>query len=363
MDLFSIDRSFSRRDLPLLADKTVNASVASDRVAIIGAGISGLTCGVLFAARGFPVKIFAEQIGQQTTSGAAGALWFPYDAEPAVKVIPWALATYKVLVDLTKDARSGVSMIELRQHCRAGEIEIPDWAQAIVIPSDPPVISTEVEKSLNVSASVFSSGFSLTVPLMDTTIYLDYLADRFQKAAGEIGESVRFEKLDEVDPKFDLVINCTGIGARELVHDVDLEPHRGQVAIVPKIDNLNCAIVCDDAPLMYAIPRTNDCVFGGTNDVSDNLNPDPATTKAIVSECSRVLEIENPQVLRERVGLRPFRKSGVRLEKEKLRDGRTVIHNYGHGGSGFTLSWGCAQEVIELGYRPVKQDNSASPLT
>jgi len=100
--------------------------------------------------------------------------------------------------------------------------------------------------------------------------------------------------------------------------------------------------------LMYVIPRTNDCVFGGTNDVSDNLDPDPATTKAIVAECSRVLEIEKPRVLRERVGLRPFRKSGVRLEKEKLRDGRTVIHNYGHGGSGFTLSWGCAEKVVEL---------------
>src|SRR5438105_3513598 len=110
-------------------------------VAIIGAGVSGLTCGVLFAERGFPVKIFAEQIGTETTSGAAGALWFPYDAKHADKVIPWALATYKVLVDLAKDARTGVSMIELRQYCRTGKIPIPDWA---------PVISTEAEKSLNV---------------------------------------------------------------------------------------------------------------------------------------------------------------------------------------------------------------------
>jgi len=316
--------------------------------AIIGAGVSGLTCGVLFAEREFRTAIFAEQIGQQTTSGAAGALWFPYDAEPAAKVIPWALATYKVLVDLGNDPRSGVSMVELRQYCRAGEIQIPDWASSFVIPSALPVISTEVEKSLNISGSIFSSGFALRVPLMDTTIYLDYLANRFQKAGGLINESVRFEKLEDVDPQFDLVINCAGIGARELAHDVDLEPHRGQVAIVPKIDNLNCAVVCDDDPLMYAIPRTNDCVFGGTNEVSDNLDSDPATTDAIVSECARVLEMESPPVLRERVGLRPFRKSGVRLERAKLGDGRTVIHNYGHGGSGFTLSWGCAENVFKI---------------
>src|SRR6266404_2630144 len=94
-------------------------------VAIVGAGVSGLTCGVLFAEHGFPVKIFTEQTGTQTTSGAAGALWFPYDAEPADKVIPWALATYKVLIDLTKEPSSGVSMIELRQYCRTGKIQIP----------------------------------------------------------------------------------------------------------------------------------------------------------------------------------------------------------------------------------------------
>ncbi len=306
-------------------------------VAIVGAGVSGLTCGAVFAERGFRTAIFAEQIGQQTTSGAAAALWFPYDAQPADKVIPWALSTYKVLVDLVKDVRSGVSVIELRQYCRTGEIQIPDWAQSFVI-------STEVEKSF----TVFSSGLSLNVPLMDATIYLDYLVNRFQKAGGSINANVRFEKLEDVDPKFNLVINCAGIGARELAHDIDLEPHRGQVAIVPKIDNLKCAIVCDDAPLMYAIPRTNDCVFGGTNDVSNDLAANPATTTAIVDECSRVLKIDNPRVLNERVGLRPFRKSGVRLECEKLRDGRTVIHNYGHGGSGFTLSWGCAGEVSDL---------------
>jgi len=306
-------------------------------VAIVGGGVSGLTCGVVFAERGFSVKIFAEQIGTHTTSGAAGALWFPYDAEPAEKVIPWALATYKVLVELANNPRSGVSMIELRQYCRSGKIEIPDWAS---------VISSEVERSLDISGSIFSSGFSIRVPLTDTTVYLDYLADRFQKAGGKINGNIRFENLDDV--KGDLVINCAGIGARELAHDVDLEPHRGQVVLVPKMENLECAIVCDDDPLMYVIPRASDCLFGGTNEVSDNLNPDPATTKAIVSECACVLKIDNPRVVRERVGLRPFRKSGVRLEKEKLSDGRTVIHNYGHGGSGFTLSWGCAENAFDL---------------
>lgn len=317
-------------------------------VAIVGAGVSGLTCGVVFAERGYRTAIFAEQTGQQTTSGAAAALWFPYDAEPAEKVIPWALQTFRALVDLTRVPASGVSMIELRQLSRSGEIQIPDWAVPLgaqpVIANSPSVIPSEVETSLE----SLRSGFSLRVPLTDTTIYLDYLAARFLKTGGEINANVHFEKLEDVDQQFELVINCAGIGARELVHDVDLEPHRGQVAIVPSIERLSCAIVCDDAPLMYAIPRRNDCVFGGTNDLSSDLAADAGTTDRIIAQCSRVLNIDKPNVLAERVGLRPFRKSGVRLERDQLSDGRTVIHNYGHGGSGFTLSWGCAREVVDL---------------
>ena len=318
-------------------------------VAIIGAGVSGLTCGVVLAEHGYRTAIFAKDIGQQTTSGAAAAVWFPYHVEPAERVIPLALETYQVLLDLVRFSESGVSIIESRQFLRTGEIEIPDWAiplGASVI-STPSVMSSGVETSLDTNSSVFKTGFSLSVPLMDTTIYLDYLATRFRKAGGEIHANVRFEKLEDVDTKFDIVINCAGIGARELVQDADLEPHRGQVAIVPRIDGLSCAVVCDDAPLMYAIPRRNDCLFGGTNEVSDNLAADPATTERIVAECSRVLNIDKLPVLAERVGLRPFRKSGVRLERDQLRDRRTVIHNYGHGGAGFTLSWGCAREVLE----------------
>jgi D-amino-acid oxidase len=312
----------------------------AQNVAIIGAGVSGLTCGVVFAEHGYRTVIFAKDVGQQTTSSAAAAVWFPYHVEPAERVIPLALETYQVLFELARFPESGVSIIETRQFSRTGEIEIPKWAShlgAVVMPS-------EVEESLE----SFNSGFAMRVPLTDTTIYLDYLTARFHKAGGEMHADVRFEKLEDVDTEFELVINCAGIGARELVQDTDLEPHRGQVAIVPKIESLSAAIVCDDAPLMYAIPRANDCVFGGTNDLSDDLAADPATTQRIVAECSRVLNINKPRVLAERVGLRPFRKSGVRIERDRLADGRAVIHNYGHGGAGFTHSWGCAREVLEL---------------
>src|SRR5947207_1913219 len=174
------------------------------RVAIVGAGVSGLTCGVLFAERGYRTAIFAKETGQQTTSGAAAALWFPYDAEPAKKVIRWALQTYKVLVDLTKDARSGVSMIELRQFSRTSEIQIPQWAIRLG--------GRQIDRHKVLSA--FTSGFTLNVPLMDTTTYLEYLAKRFLAAGGAVNGNVRFEKLEDVSPEFNLVINCSGIDGK-----------------------------------------------------------------------------------------------------------------------------------------------------
>ncbi len=278
-----------------------------NRVAIVGAGVSGLTCGVLFAERGFRTAIFAKETGQQTTSAAAAALWFPYDAEPADAVIAWALATYKTLIDLSSDARTGVSMIELCQFSRACEVQIPAWAIPLGAHrlSSSAVVTAVCAAPNRPQADCcgFKSGFALKVPLMDTTIYLDYLASRFRAAGGSISANVRFEKPEDVGDAFDLVIDCAGMG---------------------------------------------NCVFGGTNEISDERDIDPTATSRIVDECSRALKIEKPDVLSERVGLRPFRKSGVRLERGCLRDGRTVVHNYGHGGSGFTLSWGCANAVLEL---------------
>ena len=113
-----------------------------NRAAIIGAGVSGLTCGVVFAERGWDATIFADETGQKTTSGAAAAVWFPYDAEPADKIIPWSLITYGRLRELACDSQSGASMLEIWQFTRVGLVPIPDWAKNLgarpisVIPSE-----------------------------------------------------------------------------------------------------------------------------------------------------------------------------------------------------------------------------------
>src|SRR6476469_248092 len=307
------------------------------RVAIVGAGVSGLTSAVLFAEAGCETAIFADEIGDETNSAAAAAMWYPYDVGAGAQIIPWALASYERFVELARQPETGVSITELRVFSRLGPITPPDWARSF---ATHPIADSEIP-------SAFVSGFSIHVPLIETGKYLAYLTSRLTSGGGSLAGGMRFDRIEDVDLNFSVIINCAGIGARELVPDPEMEPHRGQVAIVQKFD-LPYAVVCDDPPLMYAIPRSSDCVVGGTNDVSDDRRPDPRTTAQLISECERVLGRSTPSLIRERVGLRPGRSSGVRVAAEKLRDGRPVIHNYGHGGSGFTLSWGCAETVLEL---------------
>src|SRR5436305_11405364 len=132
------------------------------------------------------MTIFADETGQKTTSAAAAAIWFPYDAEPAEKVVPWALTTFKILNELARNRGTGVSMLELRQCSYTGAISIPNWAKKLGA-GPLSLIPSGAKGSLSSGfPSVFTSGFALTVPLTDTTVYLDYLATRFRKTGGTV---------------------------------------------------------------------------------------------------------------------------------------------------------------------------------
>ena len=104
----------------------------------------------------------------------------------------------------------------------------------------------------------------------------------------------------------------------------------------------------DLVDMVYLLPQGGKLVLGGTADrgVNSRRHEDEAAAR-IIDRCARVRpEVRHAKVLEFRVGVRPAR-AEVRVESERL-EGRRLIHNYGHGGSGVTLSWGCAEEVLEL---------------
>jgi len=302
------------------------------RVAVVGAGVMGLTTAVLLRESGYDPVVFADE-WEATTSSVAPALWLPYDAEPERLVTAWALLSYGRFQELARVPGTGVSMVDFQYRSLRENAALPLWAESIGY------------RRLG-RGEHFSSGFQTRVPLMDTTHYLGYLRQRAGLTEGSVQRG-HLPSLEEIPDNFRLVVNCAGYGARSLVPDEHMEPRRGQLVVVERLEKKQAFVL--DEPLTYVIPRENDCVFGGVNMLSDSTVPDDDLTNQIVNRCSRMLELPAPPQIRATlVGIRPKRNIGVRVEPSWLEDGRVVIHNYGHGGCGLSLSWGCAQKAVEL---------------
>lgn len=144
------------------------------------------------------------------------------------------------------------------------------------------------------------------------------------------------------------IVRVEPLSTREFLLDEDEEHGDGEDML--EVEAGGEANAEDDLHgVTYVVPRSNDCVLGGTAQVGDwSLEPDIDTAGGIVERCARfVPEVREKKVLGHAVGLRPGRHA-IRLEAEAIGDGRVVVHNYGHGGSGVTLSWGCAEEVVAL---------------
>jgi D-amino-acid oxidase len=193
----------------------------------------------------------------------------------------------------------------------------------------------------------YADGRVVRVPCIEARAYLDWLARRFDELGGE-RETRTLDSLGQ--PDADAVVNCCGVGARALTGDEDLRPVRGQVAYV-RPRHQPSFMVDENGPnaLAYVLPRPDITVLGGTAEEGDwETRPRPDTTRAILEKTLRLdPRLADAEYVGAAVGLRPAR-SEVRLEADTLDDGRPLVHNYGHGGSGFTLSWGCADEVARL---------------
>jgi D-amino-acid oxidase len=130
--------------------------------------------------------------------------------------------------------------------------------------------------------------------------------------------------------------------------DAALFPIQGQVVRTtnPGIEEVLLDEYGPDG-LVYVIPRADDVILGGTAaEGAWGLEPDAAITERILRHARRrVPLLKWAEVLEVRVGLRPGR-TVVRLEAERRADGGAVVYNVGHGGSGYTLAWGCAEDVL-----------------
>lgn len=313
----------------------MNASVL-----VVGAGVAGLTTGVVLAERGHQVWIRTAEPPQETTSAAAGAMWGPAMLRPADRVLRWATRSHAEFTALAEENGAGV---HLAPGTMAARFELGES-----VPPEARLLPDLRRCSPGELPTGFVSGYRATVPLIDMSRYLDYLVDRFRAAGGQLVLSP-VPTLTDAIGEARTVIVCAGVGARELVADPAVYPVRGQLAVVsnPGIDEyfVELGAAGEFASVM---PHGDRLLLGG-DAIEHDWNPVPvrSITEGILRRCAavdpRLAEVE---VREELVGLRPSRAS-VRVGVEEF-GGARVLHNYGHGSSGVSLSWGCAFEVAEL---------------
>jgi D-amino-acid oxidase len=319
-------------------DSPVSGAIRSDQhVLVIGAGVSGLTTAICVAEAGFKVRVLSRELPLHTTSVAAGASWTPYKADE--RCLAWSQETLVQLRSLTANPDAGVHMVQGILASRGGT-PAPAWA--VDLPNYRPCRQAELPQG-------FRSGWRYTIPLVDMPVYLRYLTDRLRHLGVTI-ELAAVTSLDQLSAP--AIVNCAGGGAAELAEDQKMAPMRGQLVVVenPGIDWFFEDMGEDPADpeeLTYFMPHGDVVVLGGSYvpDTGDSLAPDPQVSAGIIARAAEIEpKLAGAKVLGHRVGIRPTRPT-VRLERI-VHNGRPVIHNYGHGGAGVTVSWGCASEVV-----------------
>ena len=307
-------------------------------VTVVGCGVVGLSTAVLLRERGFDARILAAAMPPETVSSVAAAIWYPYKAYPEDRVLAWGARAFRVFRELAEDERTGIIMREGLELFGEPAAE-PWWAPAV-----PGVRRCEPEELPQGRAA----GYAFTVPVVEMPVYLGYLLDRFTGSGGTV-ERRNLGSLEEVEDSR-AIVDCAGLGARKLVNDRATRPIRGQVVRV-RNPGLERFLLDDDNPegVTYIVPRSEDCILGGTAEEDEwDTTPDPEVARGILKRCAALEpRLAEAEVLEHKVGLRPGRPE-VRLELEVLENGMPCVHNYGHGGSGVTLSWGCAEETVSL---------------
>lgn len=310
------------------------------RIAIVGQGVMGLTCAIRLRETGASVDVFSREKLTDTTSMSAGAYWWPHEIYPRDRVMPWASETLDHYKEWEKRTNSG---IHFEKHVRL-----------CVDPDDSAYVLELLGEREDVDGSDYGvtchDAFRIAVPVIDVPTYLSRLREILERL--EVRVHIReIANPEELFPDFDLVVNCTGVGAKDFAQDDGVFPIRGQIVRLSRPETLreSTRIYQKEDQFTLVLPRSDDLVLGGTAQVgSFDRTPDPEDIKGILERCAQLVpEIAEAEVLESTVGLRPGR-SEVRLELERLSSGAPVIHNYGHGGGGYTVAWGCAGEVVQI---------------
>lgn len=214
--------------------------------------------------------------------------------------------------------------------------------------------------------------YELLAPIIDTDKAMEWLTGLVRRKGAQLVTETISEDLldieDDLRARFaaDVIINCTGLEGQLLAGDSTVYPIRGGLIRVindgsdfPKVEaalTITADAVHDANEIVFLVPRNDNILLIGGIAEPQKWDLDLTLDSPIIRRMRERCEAFLPSLKSARVdpdyplaqGLRPFRGNNVRVERELRKVGSRIVHSYGQGGAGWSLSFGCAQDVAAL---------------
>ncbi|KAI3327937.1 nucleotide-binding domain-containing protein [Xylariaceae sp. AK1471] len=380
------------RDISLLGQPLRQPSSKSPHILVVGGGVTGLVSSWVLLDRGYRVTIVSKawvSDEHRLTSQIAGALWeFPpavcgqhTDAISLAHSKRWCVTAYHIWDAIASipslSQESGVRMMpsdffffdkiekDPQQHSKMNEI-MASGIRGFYRGAD--IID---DRGVDPSYGAVDA-YELMAPIIDTDKAMHWLTELVEsKGANFVTETIEDDLVDIEDSlraRFDadVIVNCAGLESYTLAGDETVYPIRGGLIRVindgtdfPKV-NAALTITADAAhssnEIVFLVPRNDNILLIGGITEPHKWDLDLTLESPIIRRMRERCEKFLPGLKDARLdpdyplaqGLRPFRRSNVRVERELRRTGSKIVHSYGHGGAGWSLSFGCAEDVAAL---------------
>ena len=252
------------------------------RCAVLGSGATGLSAARLMQNAGWEVAIYSKDLPPNTTSNVAGGQWSPTSVYSEDSVTPAFLAqfesamrhSYRYYQNLV-GPKYGVRWISNYM------ILSGDSGTDFLSDTYPGMYPQRLR--LAPSAHPFPANNILHIDTMlaEPAVYLPQMMDDFQIAGGKIVVKEFRDRSEVLQLDEPVIINCTGLGSRELFNDNELIPIKGQLTFLLPQEEVDYIIIGNSG--LYMFPRSDGILLGGTYERNNwDTTPDPQATRRII---------------------------------------------------------------------------------